>query len=164
MKPPRKRPAIALVVEDEGWRKHPEALTLIRRAAHAALQREPGEPRAVAILLSNDARLRTLNRQFRGKDKPTNVLSFASRDPGYLGDVAIAFGVVEREARAQRKTVASHAAHLAAHAILHLKGYGHEERAGRKRMEAEEVVILSRLGLPDPYAPRPYTKRAKALN
>ncbi len=105
-----------------------------------------------------------MNRQFRDKDKPTNVLSFASDDPRHWGDVAIAFGVVEREARAQGKTVPAHAAHLTVHGILHLKGYDHAKAPDQTAMEAAETLILSRLGLPDPYAPRPYTRSAKAVN
>ena len=160
----RKAPAVALVVEDDGWRKDPATLKLIRRAARLALDHPPGGGRTLTILLSDDRRLRKLNRQFRDKDKPTNVLSFVSGDPRYWGDVAIAFGVVEREARAQGKTVPAHAAHLAVHGILHLKGYDHARAADRTAMEAEETLILSRLGLPDPYAPRPYTRTAKAVN
>jgi probable rRNA maturation factor len=105
-----------------------------------------------------------LNRQFRGKDKPTNVLSFPSGDSGYLGDVAIALGVVEREARAQGKSVPAHAAHLAAHGILHLKGYDHVTASACAIMERAETLILVKLGLPPPYTPRPYTKAAKAVN
>jgi probable rRNA maturation factor len=161
--PPRAS-AVTLVIEDDGWRKSPAALKLIRRAARLALAQPPGGAAALTILLSDDRRLRQLNRQFRGKDRPTNVLSFAARDPVYLGDVAIALGVVEREARAQRKSVPAHAAHLAVHGILHLKGYDHAEAAGRAAMESAETLILARLGLSDPYAPRPYTGTAKAVN
>ena len=160
----RNSPAIALIIEHDGWRKNPATLKLIRRAARLALDHPPSGARALTLLLSDDRRLRQLNRQFRGKDKTTNVLSFASHDPVYLGDVAIAFGVIEREARAQHKTVPAHAAHLAAHGILHLKGYDHAKAPGRAVMEAAETLILSRLGLPDPYAPRPYTRTAKAVN
>ena len=160
----RKAPAIAFVVEDERWRSESATLKLIRRAARLALSHPPAGARTLTILLADDRRLRELNRRFRGKDKPTNVLSFVSSDPRYWGDVAIAFGVVEREARAQRKTVPAHAAHLAVHGILHLKGYDHPKGAEQVAMEAAETLILSRLGLPDPYAPRPYTRTAKAVN
>jgi probable rRNA maturation factor len=151
----RKTPAMAVVIEDEDWRKEPTTLRLIRRAARLALDHAPRRPRAVTILLTSDKRLRELNHLFRGKDKPTNVLSFVSGDPAYWGDVAIALGVVRREARAQRKTVPAHAAHLAAHGILHLKGYDHAKKHDRASMERIEILILSRLGLPDPYAPVP---------
>jgi probable rRNA maturation factor len=160
----RKAPTVTIVVEDERWRKDPATLRLIRRAARLALDHPPRGKRSLTILLSDDRRLRRLNRQFRAKDKPTNVLSFVSGDPRYWGDVAIAFGVVEREARAQGKTVPAHAAHLAVHGILHLKGYDHAKGPGQAAMESLETLILSRLGLSDPYAPRPYTRTAKAVN
>jgi len=160
----RKPARIALVIEYAGWRKTPATLKLIRRAARLALDRPPSGARAVTLLLSDDRRLKQLNWKFRHKNKPTNVLSFSSDDPDYLGDVAIALGVVRREARAQHKTVPAHAAHLAVHGILHLKGYDHAKASDRRAMEAEETLILSRLGVADPYAPRPYTGGPKAVN
>jgi probable rRNA maturation factor len=160
----REPAGLALVVEHGGWRNYPAALKLIRRAASLALAGEPRSPSAATILLSHDARLRALNRRFRGKDKATNVLAFPSDDAGYLGDVAIALGVVEREAQAQGKSVPAHAAHLAAHGILHLKGYDHVKASERAIMERSETLILARLGLAPPYSPRPYTKAAKAVN
>jgi probable rRNA maturation factor len=150
-----KPPVVTVVIESEGWRDDPSTLKLIRRAARLALDHPPRQSRAATILLTGDARLRELNRQFRGKDKPTNVLSFTSDDPSYWGDVAIALGVVRREAREQGKTVPAHAAHLTAHGILHLKGYDHAKASDRVSMERLETLILSRLGLPDPYAPVP---------
>jgi len=161
---PRKAPAFTLVVEDAKWRKNPATLKLVRRAARLALDHPPRRRRTVTILLTDDKRLKHLNRQFCAKDKPTNVLSFVSEDPLYWGDVAIALGVVQREARAQAKTVPAHAAHLAVHGILHLKGYDHARESDRDSMEAIETLILSRLGLSDPYAPRPYTRPAKTVN
>ena len=163
-KPAPKAPPVVFVIDDERWRKNPSTLKLIRRAARLALNHPPSGARTLTILLADDGRLRELNRRFRGKNKPTNVLSFASSDPRYWGDVAIAFGVVEREAKAQGKTVSAHAAHLAVHGILHLKGHDHTEGADQAAMEAVEILVLSRLGVPDPYAPRPYTRSAKAVN
>jgi probable rRNA maturation factor len=163
-KTPRKARGFTLVVEDVKWRKSPSTLKLVRRAARLALDHPPRRRRTVTILLADDKRLKQLNRAFRRKDKPTNVLSFVSRDPLYWGDVAIALGVVQREARAQGKTVPAHAAHLTVHGILHLKGYDHAKAFDRASMEAAEILILSRLGLSDPYAPRPYTRPAKAVN
>jgi probable rRNA maturation factor len=155
---------LALVIEHNDWRKYPAALRLIRRAANLALADKSRSASAATILLSHDSRLRELNREFRGMDKPTNVLAFPSGTSGYLGDVAIALGVVKREARAQHKSVPAHAAHLAAHGILHLKGYDHVTASDRAIMERTETLILARLGLPPPYSPRPYTKAAKAVN
>jgi len=97
--------------------------------------------------------VRDLNARFRGKDSPTNVLSFpAGPNPmGHLGDVALAFGVCESEARAQGKPLADHLRHLVVHGLLHLLGYDHEDEAEGDVMEALERSILSRMGVPDPY-------------
>ena len=160
----RNAPAVTLVVEDDGWRKDPVMLRLIRRAARLALDHAPRRARSATLLLTGDKRVRELNRQFRGKKKATNVLSFVSDDPSYWGDVAIALGVVKREARLQAKTVAAHAAHLTVHGILHLKGYDHAKSSDRASMERLEILMLSRLGVSNPYEPRPYTRRAKAVN
>jgi len=181
---PRKRAAIAVAVEDPRWRDDSSVLRLIRRAARLALQDHaspaPGSGKAASrrragsgsksscpaltILLADDAKLRALNASFRGKDKPTNVLSFpsASSEEPYLGDVALGHGVVAREARAQGKTLAAHAAHLVIHGILHLTGHDHEKPNDAQMMEALETGLLAKLGIPDPYAPRHYTRRGKA--
>jgi probable rRNA maturation factor len=163
-RPAHELPAVTVVVEDEGWRTDPAILRLVRRAARLALDRAPRRSRTVTILLTTDARVRELNHQFRGKDNPTNVLSFVSDDPSYWGDVAIALGVVRREAKEQGKALAAHAAHLAVHGILHLKGYDHAKNSDRVSMERIEILILSRLGVSNPYEPRPYTRPAKAVN
>ena len=163
-KPAPKAPPVVFVIDDERWREDPSTLKLIRRATRLALKHPPARTRTLTVLLADDRRLRELNRRFRDKDKATNVLSFASSDPRSWGDVAIAFGVVAREAKAQGKTVPAHAAHLAVHGILHLKGYDHMEGADQAAMEAAEILILSRLDVPDPYAPRPYTRSPKAVN
>jgi probable rRNA maturation factor len=118
---------------------------------------------AVTVLLTDDGRLRALNVTFRGKDKATNVLSFSPGhdDAAYLGDIALAFGVVAKEARSQRKTLTEHAAHLAIHGVLHLLGYDHENANEANRMEALEIALLQQLGIGDPYRPRLYTARRK---
>lgn len=160
----RKAPAFAFVIEDDGWRDDPATLKLIRRAARLAIEHPPRRSGTATILLASNRRLRELSHRFRGKDKTTNVLSFPSLDPDYWGDVAIALGVVKREAKEQGKTVPAHAAHLTVHGILHLKGYDHAKASDRVSMERLETLILSRLGLADPYATRPYTRPAKAVN
>ena len=150
---PRKHAAVSVVVEDPRWREDSSVLRLIRRAARLALR---GQARpALTILLANDAKLRALNASFRGKDKPTNVLSFpsASSDEPYLGDVALGHGVVAREARAQGKTLAAHAAHLVIHGVLHLTGHDHEKPNDAQVMEVLETGLLAQLGIADPYAP-----------
>jgi len=177
--PPRKRaaksPPLVLIIEEPRWREDAPALRLMRRAVRLALAFDPhpgappssgrGRPplRAPTILLTKDARLRALNASFRGKDKVTNVLSFsAADDPSSLGDIAMAYGLVKREARAQRKNFADHAAHLAMHGTLHLLGWDHEKAKDARRMEAVETQLLAALGIADPYRARPYTGGRKA--
>lgn len=146
----RSRARLTLIVEEKSWRADARAIALVRRAARAAL---PKAARGtLTILLSDDAHLKELNALFRGKPKPTNVLSFPADDAGYLGDVAIAYGVTAREARAEGKAFATHAAHLAVHGVLHLLGYDHENERDAKVMEAHEASVLARLGIVDPYA------------
>ncbi|HEY2070974.1 MAG TPA: rRNA maturation RNase YbeY [Rhizomicrobium sp.] len=143
---------IAIVVEDAGWKKRGLSARL-QQAAELGLKaaRRKG---GVTVLLTSSRKLRALNFQFRGKDKPTNVLSFPADEPGYLGDIAIAYGVAAREARAEKKSLSDHAAHLALHGTLHLLGYDHETGREAEVMEALETKLLARLGIADPYAKR----------
>jgi probable rRNA maturation factor len=115
---------------------------------------EGGKPEGdVTFLFADDAELLGLNLQFRGKDKPTNVLAFPSPAGfGSLGDVALALETVRAEALDQGKTFPAHATHLIAHGFLHLMGYDHETEEEATIMEACERAVLERLGLPDPYA------------
>ena len=158
----RKAPPIVITVDDPQWRRNPETLQLVRRAARMALKRTNAPKAGLTILLTGDARLKALNTRFRGKPKVTNVLSFPSPDPTYLGDIAIAYGVVAREARAQKKRIKAHAAHLAAHGVLHLLGYDHEIEADALVMEGLETQILGLLGLKDPYRATLYALPGKA--
>jgi probable rRNA maturation factor len=146
---------IDVTIEAPAWRGID--LRLLRRAAKLALtrgQKEAAVAQELTLLLSDDARLQSLNAGFRGKDKPTNVLAFpaAANADGYLGDVAIAFRTAEREAAEAGKPLAAHAAHLAVHGILHLLGYDHVRAGDARIMEPLETDILSELGIPDPYA------------
>ncbi|HEY5346735.1 MAG TPA: rRNA maturation RNase YbeY [Rhizomicrobium sp.] len=143
--------SITLVIEEEKWRAVRGLQARLKRAAALALSsaRRKG---ALTILLSNDKKLKALNRDFRGKDKPTNVLSFPADAGDYLGDVAIAYGVTSKEARASGKKLIDHATHLAVHGVLHLIGHDHETRRDAKIMEPLEVRILGKLGIADPYA------------
>ena len=149
---------IEIVAEAPAWRETaPELKPLFRRAARLALKRGGnGRSGALTILLADDAALRRLNRQFRNKDKPTNVLSFpaAESGSGYLGDIAIADGVTAREAGEAGKPFSAHAIHLVVHGVLHLLGYDHQTAAEAKIMEPLETAILSELGIDDPYAAR----------
>ena len=160
-----KAPKIALTIDDTGWATAlPEAPAVARRAARAAL-RHAGLPAGreveVSLVLSNDRNLRILNRDYRGQDKPTNVLSFPSHDPVaadavelplLLGDVVLALQTLLAEARAQNKGAKDHLAHLVVHGVLHLAGFDHEIASEAEAMESLEVQILHRLGIADPYA------------
>lgn len=144
-----KAPDVTVIVEDERWKK---ARSQVKRAALAAYVRVNADAvRPFTILLTTDRKLRTLNANFRGKDKPTNVLSFPSDDPDYLGDIAIAYGVTAREAKAEGKSFAHHAAHLAVHGVLHLLGFDHERPCDARLMEPLEIEILAGLKIPNPY-------------
>ena len=142
---------ICIAVLDPRWRRSlARTEAVVRQAAVAALESFAGGP--IAIALGDDALLRQLNRDFRGKDKPTNVLSFAASQGA--GDVALAYETCRREARRQRKSFAGHVRHLVVHGTLHLRGFDHETAADAFAMEARERRVLRRLGLPDPYAAR----------
>jgi probable rRNA maturation factor len=119
----------------------------------------------LAVMLTDDTGIQTLNNNWRGIDKPTNVLSFPalqptgdSRDdddaPRMLGDIAIAYETTRREADDEQKPFDHHLSHLAIHGFLHLIGYDHEKDQDAETMEALETEILMRLGIPDPYADR----------
>ena len=146
--------AIILLVEEPQWRSHRGLQARLKLAAEAA-RRAVKLKGGFSILLADDKTLRRLNRDFRRLDKATNVLSFASADQAWRGDIAIAYGVTRREAKAASKSFADHAVHLAVHGVLHLAGHDHERPKDAKVMEALEVKILARLGIADPYVIMP---------
>ena len=115
----------------------------------------PAEPVQICVVLSDDDSVAYQNKQWRGKDKPTNVLSFPVPDivrkKGFLGDIIMSFEALEREAMEQEKTLQNHALHLFVHGLLHLLGYEHEKDEEAQLMEGLETKILLELGLPDPY-------------
>jgi probable rRNA maturation factor len=130
----------------------------IRTWASAALgRRAAGAELAVRVV--NAAESKRLNARYRGRDKPTNVLSFpvpelpsgAASAPRPLGDLVICASVVRDEARQQRKALKAHWAHLVVHGSLHLLGYDHERDDEARRMERREVAVLKRFGIPNPY-------------
>ena len=154
-----------LVVADD-WQAEPDAEAVIQRAIAAAAElvdADIGEAE-LAVMLTDDAGIQTLNRNWRGIDKPTNVLSFpalqprgerqAGDAPRMLGDIAIAYETTRREADEEQKPFDHHLSHLAVHGFLHLIGHDHEKDQEAETMEALEREILSRLGIPDPYAER----------
>lgn len=128
------------------------------RAARAAIGDLTGGPGEISVVLADDPRVRALNRQYRGQDKPTNVLSFPNMEAPsaagvgrLLGDVILARETLQREAREQHKSLEDHLAHLVVHGVLHLLGYDHEEAAEATEMEDRERRILAGLGIADPY-------------
>jgi probable rRNA maturation factor len=143
-------------VEAGDWQSISQFETCVLRAATAALP--PHEMRSLHILFTDDAAMRDINRQWRGFDKPTNVLSFpAAAQPvpkgevAHLGDLVLAWETVTSEAAAQDKTIADHTSHLIVHGLLHLLGLDHETEAEAATMEARETSILAGLGIADPY-------------
>jgi probable rRNA maturation factor len=144
---------ITLLVEEPKWRTHRGLAARLTRAADAA-RKAARLKGGFTILLAGDRKLRALNHNFRGKDKPTNVLSFPGAGD-YAGDIALAYGVTKKEAKAAGKTMANHATHLVVHGVLHLAGHDHERPKEASAMEGLEVKILGRLGIADPYAAQP---------
>jgi probable rRNA maturation factor len=140
----------------------PEAAAMAQEAARRALRASGAQLAAeteLALVLADDATIRALNSQWRGQDKPTNVLSFpAGSDAGapllLLGDVILAFETVRREAQEQGKSLADHLQHLVVHGVLHLVGFDHLADDEAERMEALERQVLATLGIADPYLVR----------
>jgi probable rRNA maturation factor len=146
--------AIEIIIEDPKWKKIARGLTgRIAGVVARTLAHEKAKG-GLTLLLSDDAHLKELNTLFRGKKKPTNVLSFPAEGnvARYLGDVAIALGVVTREAKAAGKSPADHALHLTVHGTLHLLGHDHMKPREAARMERLEAQILAEFGIANPYA------------
>ncbi|MDX2236664.1 MAG: rRNA maturation RNase YbeY [Hyphomonadaceae bacterium] len=143
---------IEIIVSGGDWSNLPDAASFCARVLQAAADAEQAQGSVVAML-SDDAMLRQLNRDWRGKDQATNVLSFpaAQNGDGFLGDIALAFETVRAEAEAQDKAFDAHVAHLLVHGFLHLLNYDHDRDEDAARMEARETAILHALGYPDPY-------------
>lgn len=144
---------IEIEIEADDWLVVlPDAETVVMRAAGAV----PGREGGLVILLTDDGAMRDLNARFRGKDRPTNVLSFPAPESArpHLGDVALGFETCRAEAEAQQKPLKHHLAHLVTHGVLHLMGRDHEIPEDAEVMEAEERTILASLGIPDPYLSR----------
>jgi probable rRNA maturation factor len=150
---------IDIIVSAEAWESVDGLERLTRDCVEASLA-ESGAKLAdgceISVTFCDDAEIRALNAAWRGKDKPTNVLSFPTPGPlaarPLLGDVVIAHETVAREAAEQEKTLCEHTAHMVIHGFLHLIGYDHETGAEADEMESLERRIALRLGLRDPYA------------
>jgi probable rRNA maturation factor len=159
-------PITEVLVVADCWQTEPDAETVIHRAVAAAAETVNaglGEAE-LAVMLTDDAGIRTLNLNWRGVDKPTNVLSFPALQPTgsggpddaprMLGDIAIAYETTRKEADDEQKPFDHHLSHLAVHGFLHLIGYDHEKDDDAEAMETLEQEILAQLGIPDPYADR----------
>jgi probable rRNA maturation factor len=134
-----------VIVSEPAWRRLvPGAAALAARAAAAA-------GGAGSVVLATDAEVKRLNSRHRGRNKPTNVLTFEPPAPGLGGDIILAFGTVRREAAAAGKPAALHLAHLVVHGALHLQGFDHDRPGEARRMEMAEARVLHRLGLPNPW-------------
>ena len=131
-----------VILADAGWRRMLPRVEALAEYDACGL---------MTILLTDDRAMKRLNGEHRGKEKPTNVLSFEGGAPGHLGDVALALGVVRREAQAAGKPVALHFAHLVAHGTLHLLGHDHLQAGEARRMEQAESRAMARLQLPNPW-------------
>jgi probable rRNA maturation factor len=154
---------VDILVESPLWERNSGVSRSVMRAAMAAGAHPKVGPaiRAgdeVCVTLIDDEAIAALNRRWRGKNAPTNVLSFpappgpAMRHPRYLGDIALAFETIDREAKAQGMPFEDHVAHLVVHGLLHLLGYDHLSEGEARRMEALETRILVSIGVADPYA------------
>ena len=158
---------IAVDIASPEWAALSDAEAIAERAlaaAYGALDHGvDARPAEVSLVLADDTMVAALNRDYRGKDGPTNVLSFPQQDgeappagvlpgmPDMLGDVVIAFGVTAAEARDQGIPLADHLSHLCVHGMLHLLGFDHIDADEADRMERLETDILGGLGVPDPY-------------
>lgn len=158
------RVVVPITVADPAWNTAGDIRATVRRAAWAVIRElaESGPvesgPLEISILLTGDAEIRVLNRDYRKADRATNVLAFASGEPPaapgaprLLGDVVLAYGTVCREAEEGKRDFCDHLAHLVVHGVLHLLGYDHVAVTGAEAMERAEVRILATLGIGDPY-------------
>jgi probable rRNA maturation factor len=159
-------PMTEVLVVADCWQTEPDAEAVIQRAIATAAETvdaDIGEAE-LAVMLTDDAGIRTLNCNWRGIDKPTNVLSFPALQPTgrggpddaprMLGDIAIAYETARMEADDEQKPFEHHLSHLAVHGFLHLIGYDHEKDDDAETMETLEAEVLAQLGIPDPYADR----------
>jgi probable rRNA maturation factor len=158
------------------WRRIPRLRARLQRAALVTADHLPKKlrlPFTATVLLTGNAKVRQLNHDFRGTNKPTNVLSFPQfaptelpkvgkiQDAVQIGDIAIAYQYTASEARSDHKLLINHLTHLVIHGLLHLFGYDHMIEAEAEAMERLEIKIMKALDLPDPYAPQSPIKPSK---
>ena len=139
---------IDITIEDPRWEKIDQAM--LETTLNATAKNFEDDECELSLVLTNDAKIQTLNRDFRNKDNPTNVLSFPN-DPPLLGDIVLAYETIEREAHEQDKSLEHHIQHMLVHGLLHLYGYDHMDDAEAEEMESLEIEILAKLGVKNPY-------------
>lgn len=143
-----RQPRLSLTVQYAVSPRTLPSRTQFRKWVHAALEQDA----SVTLRVVGEKEGRMLNYNYRKKNYATNVLTFVSRDHApFEGDLALCALVVAREARAHKKSLAAHYAHLTVHGTLHLQGYDHEKDADAKVMERREIQIMAKLGYADPY-------------
>jgi len=174
--PPPGGPTLAVRMQSRRWHAVEDLKPRIGAAIDAALALAPVKPSPgaeLSLLLTDDKRIRIVNRDWRGFDKATNVLSFPAAPPEriasspVIGDIVLAFETIVREAEVEEKSFGDHLSHLVIHGLLHLVGEDHETEEQAQRMEALETAALARLGIADPYAgsePEPMQPRQTAKN
>jgi probable rRNA maturation factor len=148
--------AILVSIDHRAWKSARLLSRLAKTSASAALNAAGMDPARceLSIRFAGDAASARLNRQWRSRSGPTNVLSFPaarSAESGFLGDIMLASGVIRREARAQGKSLSDHVAHLIVHGVLHLLGHDHQEKRAARKMERMEISALAAMGIADPY-------------
>lgn len=134
-----------IIVAEAGWRR------LVRRAEAIVARAARAAGTDASFVLAGDAAVKRLNGRHRGRNKPTNVLTFDPAAPGMPGEIVLALGTVRREAAAEGKRPAHHLSHLVVHGALHLQGHDHHHPGAARRMEMAEAKILRRMGLPNPW-------------
>jgi probable rRNA maturation factor len=148
-----------MLVESKLWKRHAGARSIARRAVAEAAEALSTAKAELAIVLTDDSAIRLLNREWRGVDAATNVLSFpatgGAAEASIIGDIVLAYETIADEAHAERKPFIHHVAHLAVHGYLHLLGYDHLRKKDAEIMERKERDILRRLAIPDPYRSAP---------
>lgn len=178
----KKNMTLTILTQAAGYKKIPNLDKKLQKSAKIILAHLPAQYQKLSqnctftLLLTTNSKIQGLNHDFRGQNKPTNVLSFPQFSPQelkkfkgldaptYLGDIAIAYQYTAAEAKAEHKPLINHLTHLLIHGILHLLGYDHQTESAAKKMERLEKEIMAILGLPDPYqelAPPPLPKSRK---
>jgi probable rRNA maturation factor len=159
-------PSITIQVQSPLWEAEPAAEQTVRDAIAAAAATLSTADNEVSILLTDDKAIRLLNREWRGIDKPTNVLSFpaattkASVRMPLFGDIVIAYETLKRECDDEGRIFLHHLAHLTVHGFLHLIGYDHQVEAQADEMEGLESKIMMRMQMPDPHLARDLNRDA----